>query len=307
MYPAKILLFGEYTILLNSQALAIPYSSFKGELTFKVAVNRKENIEQTRSNLELKKFCSYYEETNLKSRLTYKIDFESFNKDIENGLFFNSDIPVESGLGSSGALVAAVFDKYSETVSPNRDIQMTRNSLALMESYYHGKSSGIDPLVSYLKTPLLIQKDELIIIPNPQIEEILKDYGLFLINSKLKAATGDLMKKFDFRCKSDCDFLDKIYHDYFPVLDECINSLTKQKDAESFFSAIGKLSTMQLDIFNEMIPQTLRPLINYGLENNLFYLKLCGSGGGGYFLGFTKNKSETGKYLNEMGYDILFY
>ena len=34
LFYAKILLFGEYSVLLNSMGLSIPYTHFKGELSF---------------------------------------------------------------------------------------------------------------------------------------------------------------------------------------------------------------------------------------------------------------------------------
>jgi mevalonate kinase len=307
MYPSKILLFGEYTILLNSYALAIPYHLFKGELIFKDAVNRRDNTYQRRSNLELKKFLAFSAETKINERLAFRIDFESFKRDLKNKLYFNSDIPEESGLGSSGALVAAIFDRYSEIGSKETDIQKIRNCLALMESYYHGNSSGIDPLVSYLRSPLLIKGNEINVISANRIGNLLQEYGFFIGFGRQSSGTGEQVKKFNNRCKSDREYLDKIIQEYIPVNNECIMSMSEPDNGSAFFSNIGKLSGMQLEIFNEMIPDNLNPMINYGLKNNLFYLKLCGSGGGGHFLGFTAKRPETDNYFKELGYQILFY
>jgi mevalonate kinase len=307
MYPSKILVFGEYTILLNSNALAVPYNRFYGELAFMDEDTDKERIEPIRSNKSLKEFLKSSRTGNKNQKLTYTLDFETFEKDLENGLYFKSDIPEESGLGSSGALIAAFFDKYANIRTSDRDILKIRNCLALLESFYHGLSSGIDPLVSYLKSPLLIKDNKIYRIFNPPIEELLQKYGLFLVHGQRSGKTGVLVNDFNNKCKSDPEYLNKIQKRYIPVNNECITLLMSINNSKSFFSAIRKITLLQLEIFNELIPEKLIPLTNYGLENNLFYLKLCGSGGGGYFLGFTNNIIQTECYFNEMGYKILVY
>jgi mevalonate kinase len=307
MHPSKILLFGEYTILLNSYALAIPYIRLKGELAFMDAPSGKEHGEQVHSNHRLKEFLIFSKQSDINRKLTYPLDFVSFDKDIENGLYFKSDIPEESGLGSSGALIAAIFHKYSDIPASGIDILKIRNCLALLESYFHNNSSGIDPLVSYLKTPLLIRENEISITNPHQIEKSLQEYGLFLVNSRIKRKTGELVKKYNRRCLSDHEYISKTEQEYIPVNNECIMSLSESNNAERFFSAIRKLTLIQLEIFNEMIPEKIIQLTHYGVEKDLFYLKLCGSGGGGYFLGFTKDISQTESFFNERGYQILVY
>ena len=307
MHPSKILLFGEYTILLNSYALAIPYKRFKGELVFMDAPSGKEQGEPVHSNHRLKEFFIFSKQSDITRKLTYPLDFESFYKDIENGLYFKSDIPEESGLGSSGALVAAIFHKYSNIPASGMDILNIKSCLALLESFYHNNSSGIDPLVSYLETPLLIKGNEISLTFFHQIEKSLQEYGLFLVNSRNKRKTGELVKKYNKRCFSDHGYIRKTEQEYIPVSNECVITLSRSNNADRFFSAIRKLTLLQLDLFNEMIPDKIIQLTYYGVEKDLFYLKLCGSGGGGFFLGFTKNITQTESFFNERGYQILVY
>ena len=307
MYPSKILLFGEYTILLNSAALSIPFNRFKGELAFMEMGPWKKLEEQIRSNQILKDLLTFSKLENIKKKLKYSFDFETFENDLENGLYFRSDIPEESGLGSSGALVAAIFDKYTDVGESVVDFMKLRESLVLFESFYHGSSSGIDPLVSYLQKPVIIRNKLLSTVSVSIIEESLRNSGMFLVYCKQKGKTRDLVKTFKDKCNSDPEYFSKINDRYIPVNDECIMLLTNNYIKGRFFSAIRKITLLQSEIFNEMIPGLLVPLINYGLENKLFYLKLCGSGGGGYFLGFTKNILKTENYFKEMGYQILVY
>src|SRR5690606_37070727 len=80
--------------------------------------------------------------------------------------YFDSSIPQGYGVGSSGALVAAIYDEYAQdkiTVLEN----LTRDKLLKlkkifgeMESFFHGKSSGLDTLNSYLSIPILINSQD---------------------------------------------------------------------------------------------------------------------------------------------------
>ena len=104
LFYSKILLFGEYGIIEDSKGLSIPYNFFNGAL--KIA--EKPNLESEKSNNTLADFCSY-----LKQLDELDLDLISFEKHISKGLYFDSSIPKGYGVGSSGALVAAVYDKYS--------------------------------------------------------------------------------------------------------------------------------------------------------------------------------------------------
>ena len=76
--------------------------------------------------------------------------------------YFDSSIPQGYGVGSSGALVASIYDQYAAdkiTILENltRDKLLNLKAIfSLMESFFHGKSSGLDPLNSYLSLPILI-------------------------------------------------------------------------------------------------------------------------------------------------------
>jgi mevalonate kinase len=50
-----------------------------------------------------------------------------------------------------------------------------------------------------------------------------------------------------------------------------------------------KLSSVVLNNFKPMIPEQFHAIWQNGIDTNDYYLKLCGSGGGGYILGFTED------------------
>ena len=171
VFNSKILLFGEYSILKNSKGLSIPFTLFNGSL--------KTPLEKTelskKSNSTLLDFFKY-----LKS--IAELDFHSFKIDLENGIYFDSTIPVGYGVGSSGAIVAAVYEKYaqnkivlSKEISNEKLINL-KEIFSKMESFFHGKSSGLDPLNIYLGKPILINSINEIEVT--KIQKILIERGL---------------------------------------------------------------------------------------------------------------------------------
>ncbi len=55
-----------------------------------------------------------------------------------------------------------------------------------------------------------------------------------------------------------------------------------------------------------MIPDSFHQLWENGIETNDYYLKLCGSGGGGYILGFTKDYEKTKKLLEDYKLELVY-
>ena len=107
LFYAKIILFGEYGMIEDSQGLVVPYSFYKGTLKYSDLSSEFEK----KSNYHLQKYSDYLADLSLPE--DFKLDIEHFKTDISNGLFFDSNIPQGYGVGSSGALVAAIFEKYS--------------------------------------------------------------------------------------------------------------------------------------------------------------------------------------------------
>ena len=152
LFYAKILLFGEYGIINDSKALTIPFNLFKGALKKEKKFLNNSLV----SNKILCKFNDYLKTQNL------KLNLKKFGSDIEEGLYFDSTIPEGYGVGSSGALVAAVYERYAInriSILENLDIKKLlklKIIFSKMESFFHGNSSGLDPLNSYLSIPILV-------------------------------------------------------------------------------------------------------------------------------------------------------
>jgi len=301
LFYAKILLFGEYGIIKDSKGLAIPYNTYQGALKKGNKLSEKAKA----SNENLKKFYNYLRE-NFKSS---QIDLKSFKNDLEDGMYFDSCIPQGYGVGSSGALVAAVYDKYANnkiTVLENltRDKLLSlKETFSKMESFFHGKSSGLDPLNSYLSLPILINsKDNLEATGIPSQKP--GKGAVFLLDSKMVGETGPMVSIFMNKMKNE-GFRKMLNQDFAKYTDACIDHFL-EADFNALFGDVKKLSKVVLKHFKPMIPKPFHKLWEQGIATNDYYLKLCGSGGGGYILGFTKDYDKAKKVLKDYDLELVY-
>ncbi len=302
LFYAKILLFGEYGIIKDSKGLAIPYNSYQGALK----VSKNLSAKAKNSNQKLQAFYTFLEGLQSKD---VELRLEEFKQDIEKGMYFDSSIPQGYGVGSSGALVAAIYDKYANnkiTVLEN----LTRDKLlklkgifSQMESFFHGKSSGLDPLNSYLSIPILINsKDNLEATGIPSQKE--GKGAVFLLDSEIIGETEPMVNIFMNKMKNE-GFRKMIDKDFARFTDSCIENFL-QGDVKSLFGNVKKLSKVVLKHFKPMIPATFHHLWQQGIDTNDYYLKLCGSGGGGYILGFTKDYEKAKKILQDYKLELVY-
>lgn len=310
-FYSKIMLFGEYSIICGSMALTIPYSHFNGSLKF-INKNHYTDLDfARRSNQQLREYYQQYlQPIAEKGGLLEKFNHKLFGKEIDEGLYFESSIPEGYGLGSSGALVAALYQRYvkEEEVSLlsfnlKRYIPQLKKELAILESWFHGTSSGIDPLICYLQNPLLIKKDQTILPIEIPRYNLTSDDAIFLINSGKSIKTAPLVDQFITDCE-DSEFKNRIINEYIPLNNSCIQSLI-DADIEKFEKEVRDLSTFQATYFKRMIPPTLEMEWMYGITTGKYTLKLCGSGGGGFVLGFTHHYKEVRDWFLEKGIEVI--
>ena len=302
LFYTKILLFGEYGIIKDSKGLAIPYNSYQGAL--KMSEQPTELAKS--SNQKLKSYLIYLKNLHHEG-LSLRLD--ELEKDIEQGMYFDSSIPQGYGVGSSGALVAAIYDKYANqkiTVLEN----LTRDKLlklkeffSVMESHFHGKSSGLDPLNSYLSLPILINsKDHIEPTGIPSQKE--GKGAVFLLDSQIIGETQPMVNIFMNKMKNE-GFRKMIDEDFAKITDVCIHDFLSG-DAKSLFKNVKKLSKVVLKHFKPMIPDSFHKIWQEGIRTNDYYLKLCGSGGGGYILGFTKDYEKTKEILKDHKLELVY-
>ncbi|MBS1548962.1 MAG: mevalonate kinase [Bacteroidetes bacterium] len=302
LFYAKILLFGEYGIIEDSQGLTLPYSYYKGSLKFSTL----ETDFMLKSNDSLRKYAQYLETIDLPHE--FQLDVEALMLDIEKGLYFDSNIPQGYGVGSSGALVAAIFSKYAirklsaETISKEQ-LKALKVVFGTLESYFHGKSSGIDPLICFMNLPILIENKESVDKVSIPKEEVGKG-AIFLIDSGMVGETGPMVQIFFEKMKTE-GFRKTLKEEFIHYNNACIHAFLK-KEMNPFFKNLKKLSVWAYEHFKPMIPESLYNAWKKGLDTNAYYLKLCGSGGGGYILGFTQDYEKAEKMLSGFQKEIIY-
>jgi mevalonate kinase len=264
---SKVLLFGEYSILFNSKALTIPLDKYCGQLKYSSSYENENN--------KLIEFYYYLKE--IKS----PINFEKLKRDLDLGLYFDSSIPIGQGLGSSAALSASIFKAYCEE-SVMMDLNELKLELGKIESYFHGKSSGLDPLVSFVGEPILVNNDSDLKTINSSIAN--NNLRVFLVPS-VKNRKGKKVIKLVLDKLEAWPVREKFLNEYLSVNDSCVDTfLTKSELLES---SIEKLSNLQLEIFEEVISEEILDVWKSGLNSGDYLMKLCGAGGGGHYLAFS--------------------
>jgi len=303
LFYSKILLFGEYGIIKDSKGLSIPYNFYNGALK----TDENPSREAIKSNESLKQFVSYLKDIDAE---LVTFDIETLAKDVEAGMYFDSSIPQGYGVGSSGALVAAIYDKYAHdkiTVLEN----LTREKLlklkmvfSEMESFFHGKSSGLDPLNSYLSIPILINSKDNIEATGIPAQQTEGKGAVFLLDSGIIGETAPMVSIFMENMKQE-GFRSMLKDQFIKHTDACVDDFLKG-DVKSLFKNTKQLSKVVLSHFKPMIPQQFHELWKKGIETNEYYLKLCGSGGGGYILGFTEDIDTAQKSLKDYKLEVVY-
>ncbi len=306
LFYSKILLFGEYGIIKDSKGLSIPYNFFKGAL--KRDKNDSEMAQE--SNKSLKAYAEYLKVLEIKEEGLVSFDIEGLEKDVADGMYFDSSIPQGYGIGSSGALVAAIYDRYATdkiTVLEN----LTREKLlrlkkifGKMESFFHGKSSGLDPLNSYLSIPILINSKDNIESTSIPSQNIEGKGAVFLLDSGMTGETAPMVQLFMENMKQE-GFRNMIKDQFIKHTDACVEDFLNG-NVKSLFGNLKQLSHVVFDHFKPMIPSKFHQLWQKGIETNDYYLKLCGSGGGGYILGFTQDLEKAKKALKGHTLEVVY-
>ncbi len=302
-YHGKLILFGEYSMIFGSEALLMPYYSVGGEWS---SVINRPSERAFESNRNIRDFYDY-----LCDNDDFRIlDLRRLGMEIDAGLFFDSNIPLGYGVGSSGALTAAIYDRYK--LIEIKEVSKLKEFLAKMESFFHGSSSGIDPLQCYIGKPFLMSQRVLESQSQsqcPKIKVLNDDFisdsiHIFLIDTKIKSPTAPLVEHFK-KLRQDNLYLEKFDNEYIPLVSDCIESLISKND-DAFYTYLYKLSQLQLELLSHTIPESTRHYFLKNIKEDGFQVKLCGAGGGGYLLGFSDNIEMANKYWNNIDETIIW-
>ncbi len=280
------MLFGEYTVTLGSGALAVPYDGFWGYWEFG---SDKADIQD---GLQLL-FEHIFHNQNLKPHYNLR----KFRDELDSGLYFSSNIPQGYGLGSSGALVAAAYDRYG--LQKTTDYIDLKNILGDTECAFHGSSSGVDPLVAYLHSPILIKSIGHIL----DVNQVINKKNIYLVNTGITRKTDLYIDIFKSKIKNNPKFT-RAVNELSSLNQKAINAALCN-DNNGLFTTFGQISSIQFEYFKEMIPECLSVLWHEGIKSNEYYFKLCGAGGGGMMLCMVKSPDELPQGINSFPHYTL--
>lgn len=295
-FNSKLLLFGEYGLMFDAMALSVPFGRFSGYLDFDSDHSHQE------SSAEIRKFYAHLETGDDSGNLHFPFDLASLQADLEKGLYFNSNIPQQYGVGSSGSLVAALFSRYAAVSVPENELtpELLKADFAILESFFHGKSSGIDPLISYLNKPLLIDSEKM--IQPVQFDWSKSGLSFALIDTGTTGATGPLVQHFINQFQIP-EFGLAFERQFIPANNGCIESLLNGNH-QNFFLFLDQLIHFQLQYFQRMIPGNFHAVISEAINDQVF-IKLLGSGGGGFLLAIAKSSDGLIRWAEKIGIELL--
>lgn len=279
------MLVGEYGVVIGGSALTIPFHHFYAQIRDARAIPPGMENAAADSQRYLKQLFQYIAGIPRKS-FHVAPDLPYFEANLDR-FWLEMNIPTGYGLGSSGAVSAAVYRLFfpgAQRLTPEQQ----KEDLAGIESYFHGKSSGVDALTCYLATALYFQADGHIQPHHFNPVEIPGGYRFFLLDSGVRFETGPLVNRFLEQMK-DPDFASAMQGDYLELNQKLIESLLGQRRADPAM-LVRLISEFQWNHMRAMIPENMFESWIEGQVSNDYYLKLNGSGGG-FMLGIAHRDS----------------
>jgi len=277
-FNSKLLLFGEYTVLTGSASLAIPFSHF----TAKFSKNSNNNFSGV-----YQKLYSYLKIQNFESLGTIFRD-KLYRNAFQQGLFFDANIPIGYGVGSSGAFSAALYHSFFKPIKDPSLLNL-KNIFALIESFFHGQSSGIDPLIIYTNKAIYQDSEKTLSYFNFDAS-FFQPYTLALIDSGVQRSTAEFVEVFRKKI-TNSDYHDEFIQPLIKINNIVIEAMIEENHGFGLFDHYKMISSIQFNAFQEMIAPEIKPLWKNTLNGNDHLIKLCGAGGGGFYFLISKNIS----------------
>ncbi len=280
--PAKLLMLGEHTVLHGSSAFAVPLRQFSARLS-----TSPQPPSALPAGLDMQAWSAF---AKTQALLRHHLHLDQWEQEA-NVLQVVSNIPSGYGLGSSGALTALVFERFRKT---DLAAPLLRQVLATLENFFHGTSSGLDPLVSYHDAAIKIDCSGAVTLL-PKNTEVFPHFtsqdGWFLLDSQLPRLGEAAITRFGESCK-DSSWRKQALHPMQTLVNELVPVFAQQVNmsGNEVQNKLHQLSSLQLQYLNFLIPPAVAKTWQTLLNQNLATMKLCGAGGGGYFLGYTPNK-----------------
>jgi mevalonate kinase len=132
----------------------------------------------------------------------------------------------------------------------------------------------------------------------------LQNMSIFLVNTKKTRSTGPLVQLF-LEMRKEKQFVSLCDQIFLPLNEKLIEQFLSG-DMISMYPSFHQLSEFQFTYFRSMIPSFVQDHWKKGLDHDLYALKLCGAGGGGFLLGITRDLEKTQQDLHPFEIRRLF-
>lgn len=287
--PSKLLLFGEHSVLIGSPALILPLWKFPARLRIPEKEQKEVHLE---SNQQLSEFYHY-----LAAHPDWfegHIHLKNLKDTIKKGVFLESLIPIGYGLGSSASVCVAVYKVFGKTNL--KELNQLKIFYSRMEAFFHGKSSGLDPVAVHANKPILVDGAKIQIIEHEHkfIDESIKTY---LLDSGISRNASAMIETFQVELQNE-DFKHQFSNEYLPILQHIKEKVLLEQPIG--WDLLKDVSVQQLTYFRKLIPDPIYSTWKQSISDKNTCIKLLGAGGGGFFLVFSK------KELSELdGYKLL--
>lgn len=277
-YFGKVLLFGEHALIHGSPALARPTALYFGHWDF----------DDSLAAMQAQIFSAFHAYCKDLSIDGVEYQSKAFQQDLDKGLYFKSNLPIGYGVGSSGAVTAAIFDQYYEK-SEDLDLSDLKRILGSIESFFHGKSSGFDPLVCYTNTAIKLDDGTVTQVHFPKS---IDGFSFFLLDTGFPRETAPLVKHYIKNYETRPAFQQMINMQMAPLNRSAIRQTLENK-GEDLIGCIEAISQLQWNFFEAMIPENIKNIWEQSLKAEQYKIKLCGAGGGGFLLGISSDIKQT--------------
>jgi len=274
-YPSKLMLVGEYGVILGGGALTMPLRIFQARVRSREDVPAGMEEAARESGRYLKQLYTHVAGLN-SSSFHAPPDLPRFAREVHHH-WMEMNIPTGYGLGSSGAVSAAIYERFFPGAT-GLDLARQKEDLALIESYFHGKSSGVDALTIFADQALYFTPEGEIQRVEFDPVRIPGDYRFFLLDSGQGSQTGPLVAHF-LDLMKEPGFASSMRNEYLIVNQKLIEALMGIRDADPAL-LFRVISDYQFTHFRRMIPEGMLDFWIHGQISNEYYLKLNGSGGG---------------------------
>ena len=161
------------------------------------------------------------------------------------------------------------------------------------------------PLKVLLSIPILIKSKDDINVTGIPSQKLNGTGAVFLIDSGKTGSTAPMVSIFMEKMKSE-GFRKMISTQFIKHTNLCVDSFLNG-DVKNLFDNTKKLSKIVLDNFKPMIPNEFHDLWKKGIDSGSYFLKLCGSGGGGYILGFAPNIEQAKNDLKDYNLEVVYH